>query len=140
MGVVGLIVLLTVGGVCFLARLPDVGDAEARVAALLRAHHGIDSGLAIPTRLAQSIVAVEDERFYAHHGIDMLGLLRAGQVDLLHQSMREGGSTITQQLAKVLYVRDDHSLGAKLQMIGLALKLERRYSKAEILEMYLTAI
>lgn len=107
--------LLLVGGVYFLARLPDVGDAEVRVAVLLRAHHGIESGLPIPARLAKAIAAGEDERFYSPHGIDILGLLRAGQVDLLHRSMREGGSTITQQLAKALDIQDDHSLGAKLQ-------------------------
>jgi len=135
-----LLLVPAIAGALFLATLPDVGDAEARVAAVLRAHRGPDTGLPVPSRIGRAIVAVEDERFYGHHGVDITGLVRAMRADLAQGAARQGGSTITQQLAKALYVRDDHSPGAKLRMIGMALKLERRYTKARILEMYLNVI
>lgn len=122
-----------------LATLPDVGDAEARVAEVLRAHDGIDTGLPLPGKVARSVVAIEDRRFYVHHGIDLVSLLRVAWSTLTTGSP-QGGATISQQLAKVLYVEDDHTLKAKLRMMGLAVKLELRYSKAEILEMYLNGI
>ncbi len=122
-----------------LATLPDVGDAEARVAEVLRAHEGTDTGLPLPGKVAQSVVSIEDRRFYVHHGIDPVSLLRVAW-STLSTGSPQGGATISQQLAKVLYVEDDHTLGAKLLTAGLAIKLEFRYSKAEILEMYLNGV
>ncbi len=122
-----------------LAALPDVADAETRVSEVLQAHDGIDAGLPLPGKVAQSVVAIEDRRFYSHRGIDLVSVLRVAWSTLTTGSP-QGGATISQQLAKVLYVEDDHTLGAKLRMMGLAVKLELRYSKAEILEMYLNGI
>ncbi len=122
-----------------LAVLPDVGDAEARVAGVLRAHEGSDTGMPLPGKVAQSVVSIEDRRFYVNHGIDPVSLVRVAWSTLTTGSP-QGGATISQQLAKVLYVDDDHTLGAKLLTAGLAVKLELRYSKAEVLEMYLNAV
>lgn len=138
--VIGLgMLLISISSTFYLTSLPSVDDAEARVAALLRLHHGADTGLPSPHKVGQAAVAVEDERFYAHHGIDSLGLVRATWTTLTSHSV-EGGSTITQQLAKALYVNDDHTIRTKLPLLGMAVKLEERYSKAQILEMYLNAI
>jgi penicillin-binding protein 1A len=88
--------------------------------------------------LARAVVATEDERFYHHHGIDVLGLLRAAPYDLVHLSFAQGGSTITEQLAKLLYLQgDDHSPWRKLEDMALAVKLEDHYSKPAILAAYL---
>jgi penicillin-binding protein 1A len=134
-----LALLLLAAGTTFLATLPDTGEAELRVARLLQTHHGRAVGLPVPVRIGEAAVAIEDERFVSHHGVDLLGLLRASYVDLT-SGARQGGSTITQQLAKALYLPDDHTIGTKLKLLGLALKLEHRYSKARILQMYLNVV
>ena len=133
----GLLVLLA--GRAFLATLPSVGDAESRVATVLARHGGVAVTLPPPTRIAEATVAVEDHRFYVHHGLDSLGLLRAGW-DLLTTGSPHGGATITEQLAQVLYEPNANSARAHLRKAGLAIKLEQRYSKAEILTMYLNSV
>ncbi len=117
--VVILLLVLGAVGVVYLVTLPDVGDAEARVAGVLHPTRGSDTGLPVPARVGRAVIAIEDERFYHHHGIDVVGVARAAHVDLAHGSPLQGGSTITQQLAKALYVTDNHTLGAKLRLIGL---------------------
>lgn len=126
-------------GVTTRRTLPAVGDAEQRVATIERRHHGRDTGLPLPARLAAATVAIEDERFYTHGAIDALAIGRAAWSTATSDS-DPGGSTITQQLAKALYVRSPESLAVRLQAIGLATKLEQRYSERRILEMYLNAI
>lgn len=129
---------LLVGNI-YLQTLPNVEDAQARVAAILRAHHGKAAHDLLTTKIGQAVIAVEDERFLSHHGIDTLGLLRAAWSTLTGQGV-EGGSTITEQLAKALYIPDDHTLRTKIPMMGVAIKLEQHYSKAQILDMYLNSI
>jgi len=93
----------------------------------------------IPPILREAVVATEDERFYRHHGIDVIGVLRALPYDLTHLSFAQGASTITEQLAKVLYLGgNDHSLWRKLEDAATAIKLENRYSKETILGAYLS--
>jgi len=132
--------LVAVAGWAYLASLPSVGDAEQRVAAILREHHGVAVGLPPPQKVGQAIVAVEDQRFYTNHGIDVLSSLHFVWGYVTTGSTQEGGATITEQLAKALYVRDPTTLPGKIEMVGLALKLDQRYSKAQILQMYLNAI
>jgi membrane peptidoglycan carboxypeptidase len=122
-----------------LTALPGVGDAQSRVAAILREHGGRSAGLPPPSRVAESVVAVEDRRFYAHHGIDPQSLLRVAWADLRASGGDQGGSTITQQLAKRIYTGDRGGVMVKLAQVGLAIKLERRWSKEQILGMYLDA-
>lgn len=132
-------VLAVLAVLLFLATLPSAADAPARTAAILAAHHGVAANLSPDTKVAEAVVAVEDRRFYQHHGIDSLGLFRAGWY-LLTSGSPHGGATITEQLAQALYVPDDGSVGAELRKMGMALKLEQRFGKAQILRMYLDAV
>ena len=93
---------------------------------------------AIAPILRDAVVATEDERFYRHHGIDIIGVLRALPYDLTHLSLAEGASTITEQVAKLLYLQgNDHTPWRKLEDAAVALKLEGRYTKEQILAAYL---
>ncbi len=94
----------------------------------------------IPKNLQNAFVAVEDNRFYEHMGVDPRGILRAAWANLRGRTVSEGGSTITQQLAKNAYLTQDRTLKRKVQEVFLALQLERQYTKQEILEMYLNQI
>ncbi len=94
----------------------------------------------IPKALREAVVATEDARFYSHFGVDPMGIARAIYQNFRRGRIVEGGSTITQQLAKVLFLTPDKSLERKLKEAVLALELERRYSKDRILEIYLNQI
>jgi penicillin-binding protein 1A len=94
----------------------------------------------LPPYLPAAVVATEDRRFYGHLGLDPIGLARAVYVNLTHQGVAQGGSTITQQLAKNLFLTQDRTIGRKVQEVLLALWLEREYSKKAILEMYLNRV
>jgi penicillin-binding protein 1A len=94
----------------------------------------------IPRTLRDAIIATEDRRFYHHWGIDPIGIGRAVFQNYRRGRVVEGGSTITQQLTKVLFLTPDKSLERKMKEAVLALELERRYSKDRILEMYLNQI
>jgi penicillin-binding protein 1A len=87
--------------------------------------------------LVNAVVATEDARFFRHRGIDYIGLGRAIIKDLFSLSFREGGSTITQQLAKVLYLSHEKTFRRKLREAVIAIMLERQLTKEEILELYL---
>jgi penicillin-binding protein 1A len=90
--------------------------------------------------LPQAVIATEDRRFYSHFGIDPIGLARAAIADLVAGHVVEGGSTITQQLAKNLFLTPERSLGRKIRETLLALWLEHRFTKDEILEIYLNRV
>ena len=92
----------------------------------------------LPAYVGNAFVAIEDRRFYHHFGIDPHGLTRAAWHDLRSRRMREGGSTITQQLAKLVYLDADRSAGRKVQEALIALWLEARLSKDQILSRYLS--
>jgi penicillin-binding protein 1A len=94
----------------------------------------------IPLYLRQAVIAVEDQHFYDHAGIDWRGVLRASVRDLVAGRIVEGGSTITQQLAKLLFLDSERTLRRKLKEALLALQIERRYRKEEILTLYLNQI
>jgi len=94
----------------------------------------------IPKALKDAIIATEDTRFYSHYGVDPMGVARAIYQNFRHGRIVEGGSTITQQLAKVLFLTPDKSLDRKLKEAVLAVELERRYTKDRLLEMYLNQI
>ncbi|MGR8950564.1 MAG: penicillin-binding protein 1B, partial [Gammaproteobacteria bacterium] len=88
----------------------------------------------------ERLIAVEDKRYFEHPGIDIKGVSRAIITNLVAGKMRQGGSTITQQLIKNLYLTRERSLRRKFQEALMALSLERRYSKQEILETYINEI
>ncbi|WP_378954987.1 transglycosylase domain-containing protein [Pelosinus sp. sgz500959] len=94
----------------------------------------------IPLTMQQTIIAVEDNRFYRHMGFDIEGILRAMLVNMQTGSFSEGGSTITQQLVKNLFLSQEKTYGRKVEEFVLAIDMELRYSKEEILEMYLNSI
>ena len=121
------------------AALPEGGDAPHRVDVLLQQHGGIAVGAPPPARVAAAVVAVEDRRFHSHHGVDPQSLLRVAWAGLRGGQGDQGGSTITQQLAKRIYTGDRGGVMVKLAQVGLAFKLERQYSKEQILAMYLDA-
>jgi 1A family penicillin-binding protein len=91
----------------------------------------------VPINLARAVVAIEDRRFYEHHGIDLFALLRAAYRNLTAGGVREGGSTITQQLARIAYLSPERTFKRKLQEAMLAIWLEHQLSKEEILTRYL---
>lgn len=117
---------------------PSVDDLPQRVAALAdgRPLRPAD----VPLLLEHALVAVEDERFYEHHGLDTVGTSRAVWVDLTGRCLCEGGSTITQQLAKIVYYPDADRVGRKVPGMAVALKIELRYSKREIVADYLSVV
>jgi penicillin-binding protein 1A len=94
----------------------------------------------IPLTLRNAFIAVEDARFYSHFGVDLRGIARAAYANFRHGRVVEGGSTITQQLAKVLFLTPDRSFARKVKEALLALELEKRYSKDRLLELYLNQI
>ncbi len=94
----------------------------------------------VPNHLKNAFLAVEDARFYQHIGIDVRGIMRALWENIRHQSVMEGGSTITQQLARNYYLTQEQSYHRKIQEMFLALKIEHRHTKDEILELYLNQI
>src|SRR6059036_1237616 len=94
----------------------------------------------IPQTLRDAVIATEDRRFYSHFGVDPIGVARAVYQNYRRGRFVEGGSTITQQLTKVLFLTPDKSLERKMKEAALALELERRYSKDRILEMYLNQV
>jgi penicillin-binding protein 1A len=94
----------------------------------------------LPPYLPKAFIAIEDRRFYSHYGIDPFGIVRAAIANLLHRGVSQGGSTLTQQLAKNLFLTQERTLLRKLQEAELALWLERKYSKNEILELYLNRV
>ena len=96
---------------------------------------------AISIQVQHALIAIEDERFYSHHGIDTIGLVRAAWVDLQAGRFVEGGSTLTAQLAKNAYLNGyDHTIPLKLEDLLLAVKVEHRYTKPQILAMYLNLV
>ncbi|MGY4690476.1 transglycosylase domain-containing protein [Salibacterium sp. K-3] len=94
----------------------------------------------LPEHVKQAFVAIEDTRFYEHEGIDPRGILRALYRDILAGAVVEGGSTITQQLAKNSFLTNDQTLLRKTKEVLIAMGLERKFSKEQILEYYLNQI
>ncbi len=94
----------------------------------------------LPPHLVHAVLAAEDSRFYSHYGLDLRGIARAFITNLRHLAVRQGGSTITQQLAKNFFLTPERTLRRKLKEVLLALVIEWGYTKDQILEMYLNEI
>ena len=94
----------------------------------------------LPPYLPKAFIAIEDRRFYSHYGIDPIGLARAMVANVLRRGVSQGGSTITQQLAKNLFLTQERTIARKLQEGMLALWLEHKFTKTEILELYLNRV
>ena len=94
----------------------------------------------VPAHLPQAFIAIEDRRFYGHFGIDPIGISRALVTNVMTGATVQGGSTITQQLAKNLFLTQERTAARKIQEAILALWLERHYSKDELLELYMNRV
>src|SRR6476659_5915119 len=149
-------VVLVLGGafLYFVASLPDpilltLDDRPPNLTILasdgtVLAERGLRRGYVrldrLPPYLPQAVVATEARRFYNHLGVDPVGLVRAGMRNLIAGSVVQGGSTITQQLAKNLFLSPDRTMARKLEEAMYAIWLERRFTKDEILELYLNRV
>lgn len=94
----------------------------------------------IPRHLVNATLSTEDRNYYRHWGVDLWGVARAAVTDIMHMRRTQGGSTITQQLARNLFLTHERSFTRKLKEVALAIELERNYSKDQILEMYFNQI
>ena len=111
----------------------------------LLANRGMTGGEAIGLHqmspyIPEAVIAIEDRRFYSHFGVDPIGLTRAMMTNLIKRRFVQGGSTLTQQLAKNLFLKPDRTLERKVQEVLLAFWIEHKYSKNQILEMYLNRV
>jgi membrane peptidoglycan carboxypeptidase len=120
---------------------PDGTDVQQRVVALTRSY-GVPllTEDQVPAQLAEAVVATEDERFYTHHGVDSIGLGRAVLYDVTNVCLCQGGSTITQQLVKDVYLGGSDRGYNKIEGLSLALKVERVLNKKQIMADYLSEI
>ncbi len=153
-GPVALVVLLV--AVATGCSLPNLDDYSARPLAQTTFVYAADGSLItelhatedrvvlprskIPQALRDAAVAIEDRRFYTHHGVDLQAILRAAVENVANGRVVEGGSTITQQLVKQLYVGNADTFRRKFQEAVLAWQLEDRYSKEQILTKYLNTV
>jgi len=129
------------------ARLPLSTRIYDRTGTILLAeiHQGSERRHIVPLSqvapaMRQATIAVEDRSFYSHNGLNLLRTGQAGLQDLLHLRFDQGGSTITQQLVKNIYLSEDRSVLRKLDEAILAVEIEHQYSKAQIVEAYLNRI
>ncbi len=94
----------------------------------------------LPDSLVKAIIAIEDKRFFSHSGVDVVAMLRAAISILLHGSYTQGGSTITQQIARNLFLNREKTITRKIKEVILALKIEQLVSKEKILEIYVNRL
>src|SRR4051812_4725705 len=157
------LVMLLAWGVIFgaiyvshvVAGLPDVGNlmatAPTRDVTILDDHgrliarRGLTRGMvveanALPAYIPNAFLAIEDRRFRQHFGLDLIGVARAEVQNLIAGHVVQGGSTLTQQLAKNLFLDSDRTFRRKLQEAFLAIDLESHYSKDQILTLYLNRV
>lgn len=146
--------VLTGMAVAFARRMPDVSalytpPSEATriyasngelIASLFRENRDLVPLSEIPQMLQYAVIAVEDDRFYQHHGVDVRGTVRAIWRNVRAGEILEGGSTITQQLARNLFLTQKRQVSRKLAEMVLAFEIERRLTKQEILERYLNQV
>lgn len=149
--ILGIFILITLS-----RSLPDVNRIAANIPAetskifsddgvVLAELHMEENRVLIPLEkiapvLRATVVAVEDSHFYQHHGVDFQGIFRALAVNIKQGRFAQGGSTLTQQLARNLFLNRRRTLSRKLREAVLAVKIERQYTKPEILEMYLNQV
>jgi membrane peptidoglycan carboxypeptidase len=134
-----LLALVLVAAIWAWVATPGIDGLRAHVRLEAARHHTAYTPLgAVAPVMRYALVASEDQRFYQHKGIDVFGIARALVDDARSGAFVEGGSTLTAQLAKNAYLHGhDHTIPLKLEDLVLALKVEQRYDKNGILEMYL---
>src|SRR5438874_8751597 len=125
-----------------LAQTTILTDASGKQLAVL---HGDENRLpvklnVVPRVLQDAVIASEDRKFYSHSGVDPVGIVRATWADLRHHAKVQGGSSITQQYVKNTFVGSQRTLMRKVKEAAIAMKIERKYSKRQILERYLNTV
>lgn len=157
--IVGILVFLIIAGAgcgfigATMSDLPEVDNVKPAASSqiydvhgnLITTVHATENRLPVklsqvPKDLQNAFIATEDNRFYSHHGVDPIGIMRAIWVNIAHDGVAEGGSTITQQLARNAFLTQDRTLKRKIMEAMLAIRIEQYYTKQEILEMYLNQI
>ena len=134
-----LVAVVLLGGAAFgLLYLvtPSVHNAPALARAMDRAHHVRYPGPKVPALFAESLVATEDHRFYSEPGIDVFAVARVAAATVTGHGAEQGGATLYQQLAKMLYTPGGTGLPTEVEQVMLGIKLDQTYSKAQILRMY----
>jgi penicillin-binding protein 1A len=130
--------LALLGGLAFAALIfmtPSVGNAPALTEGIDDSHHAVYPGPAVPARFAAALTATEDHRFYSEPGIDPFAVARAVK-GAVTGATDQGGATLYQQLAKMLYTPGQSGFGVEVKQVMLGIKLNFSYSKAQILQMY----
>lgn len=154
-GLIGLILISSVWAF-YSRQLPEIESISTYIPAettkiysndgiILAELHQEENRIRIPidrisTTLQETVIAMEDTSFYTHNGINLKGILRALYKDILARSFVEGGSTLTQQLARNLFLEKHKKIERKIKEILMAMEIERKYTKVEILELYLNQV
>jgi membrane peptidoglycan carboxypeptidase len=134
-----LVAVVLLGGAAFgllYVATPSVRSAPALARAMDRAHHVRYPGPRVPALFAESLVATEDHRFYSEPGIDVFAVARVAAATLTGHGAEQGGATLYQQLAKMLYTPGGSGVTTEIEQVMLGIKLDQTYSKAQILRMY----
>jgi hypothetical protein len=130
------VLLAAIGFGVLLLLTPSASQAQALARAQAHSHGTAFPGPPVPARFAEALVATEDHRFYSDPGVDPIAAVRVAIGYLTGNGPQQGGATITQQLAKMLYTPGRSSFSAEAEQIALAVKLSFTYSKPQILQMY----
>ncbi|HSP08527.1 MAG TPA: biosynthetic peptidoglycan transglycosylase [Candidatus Dormibacteraeota bacterium] len=136
-----IVAILVLGVIALWVSTPSTADIQARVKDAVAKHGAtILSPGEVPSQLSEAVIATEDERFYSHHGVDSIGLARALLYDVAHGCLCQGGSTVTEQLVKDVYLGGSDRGFNKIVDMVLALKVERVIGKRQIMADYLSEI
>lgn len=134
-----LVAVVLLGGAAFgllYVATPSVRSAPALARAMDQAHHVRYPGPRVPALFAESLVATEDHRFYSEPGIDVFAVARVAAATITGHGAEQGGATLYQQLAKMLYTPGGTGVTTEVEQVMLGIKLDQAYSKAQILRMY----
>src|SRR6516225_3144508 len=124
-----------------MAQATTIYDASDQLVFTIYREERIEVPLsAVSPHLVHAMLAIEDQRFFEHHGFDIHRMLSAALANVRHLRVAQGGSTITQQLARQSFLTPDKTLHRKLQELVLAERIERLFTKPQILEIYLNKI
>jgi membrane peptidoglycan carboxypeptidase len=133
--VVALLMLSVIAFGVLFALTPSVGNAPALARAIATAHHAAYPGPAVPPLFAESLVATEDHRFYSEPGVDIYAIARVAAAQITGHG-DQGGATLYQQLAKMLYTSGQSGFSVEIKQVMLGVKLDLAYGKAKVLRMY----
>jgi len=136
-----MVAVLSPGVVTLWVSTPSTADIQVRVQEAVAKHGAtVLSADEVPSQLSEAVIATEDERFYSHHGVDSIGLARALLYDVANACLCQGGSTVTEQLVKDIYLDGSDRGFNKIVDMVLALKVERVIGKRQIMADYLSEI